>query len=278
MGWIKKWEEGLYRPAIIIILMMLIALPYINPIGLPLPIGDAARTVYEGVEALEPGSIVWLFGPVTAGHYSEVGYTFEVMLKQIMDNDLKVVIVSNGADTTPMYFFALDQIENHLTGKTYGEDWCYLGWMANPEAELSLQASDFRQYAKKDFFGTSIDDIPMLDGINNINDFDLVMSAAGATNSVEAFIRQICPKFDNGQIYIAVLGNVAPFAQAYVPDPISAVLISMRSTAEYEYLTSNPSRAIISMDAQSLMLLFFVSIALGGNVVGYLAKRQGERN
>jgi len=277
MGFLEKWEDMYYAPTIIILMFLFLGAPYIKPLGLPVPVGQGTITMFRDIDALEPGSNVLLIGPPSASFYGEVGYGFEAFLSHLMRKDLNAFILPLGSAGSAMYPYALDRIKKEMVNKEYGKDYVNMGFIISVETEMAILAENFREWTEKDFYGTPINDIPMLNGINDINDFDAIIGCYTGTIQMEATVRQLGPSFMKGTIYIVTSGNLGPFTKAYVPIPFKAALISLRGAAEYEYLLKRPSRALISMDAQSMMMLLFVLLAIGGNISGYILHSRAQK-
>ncbi|MFX0204457.1 MAG: hypothetical protein ACFFDT_00650 [Candidatus Hodarchaeota archaeon] len=274
MGWLEKWEGGLYQPVVMVIVLVLCAIPYIMPLGLPIPIGEDARTMYRDIEALPEGSIVLLHGPTGPSSYGDVGYGFEAFFAHLMRSNMRVVIFSPSSVAAPMYTYALNRIKDVMQDKVYGEDYAYYGFIINAETEWSIIANDFKGWQNNDYYGTPITEVPLLNEINDINDFDAIVATFFGTINAEGCVRQVGSVYTNGNIYILAGGAVYPYAKAYSPEPFKSVLFSLRGSAEYEYLLRRPRRAIVSMDSQSIMLTLFAVLGITGNILGYTLKQR----
>ena len=72
-------------------------------------------------------------------------------------------------------------------GKVYGEDYVYLGYRPYPATVILSMGQDFRQSFPIDFYGTPLDSLPMMQGIRNYRNVELVLSI-NATSGVDSWI------------------------------------------------------------------------------------------
>jgi hypothetical protein len=276
MSFLERFENELYAPIIMTVIIAVLCIIFLFPPGLPLPISESVRGAYEDIEALPAGSAIFLFGPTTPGHYPETGYMFEAVFRQAMMKDLKVYIMSSGADSTPMYFYAMENVASDLVGKEYGVDWVYMGFTQAIEAEVTIVAEQgIRAWKNKDFFDNPADSLPILQDIDKINDFAQIWVYTSSAQTTESFVRQIGTRYTAGTMYCGSEGVLAASSKAFSPDPFKYVLVSQRSTAELEFLIGRPGVTIASMDAMSILLLSFILSAVLGNVIGRVVKSEG---
>jgi hypothetical protein len=276
MSFLERFERELYAPVIMSVLLILLCIIFVFPPGLPLPISEQVKGVYEDMNALPPNSYIMMYGPTSPGHYPETGYMFEAIFRYAMMNDHKVLIFSGGADTTPTYRLAIENTKRDLVDKVYGEDWVYMGFTLAVEAECVIIAEKgIRAWKTLDYFDNPIDSLPMMEGIDEINDFQQIWTFPSSPQTTEAFVRQFGTRYTEGTMYAGAEGILAASTKSFSPDPFKYVLVSQRSTAELEYIIGRPGITIASMDAMSVLLLSFIIVAILGNIIGRIVKSEG---
>ena len=71
-----------------------------------------------------------------------------------------------------------DVISRDFPDMVYGEDYVDLGFKTGNEGVIKLVANDLRTQYPQDARGTPIDDIPMMEGVASIRDFDVIMNVS----------------------------------------------------------------------------------------------------
>ena len=110
---VSIWErlDNLDRRILYWILILLIAIPYLNPLGIPVPITNPTRQFYNTLEDLEPGSALLIdctsgpsaYGEIGAGVAAFMDYLSRVYPSENNGQRLKVIIVSSSDQGPLMY-------------------------------------------------------------------------------------------------------------------------------------------------------------------------------
>jgi hypothetical protein len=175
-------------------------------------------------------------------------------------------------------------------GKKYGIDYVNLGYKIGGEAVIKNIASDILSLYPTDIKGKSIENIPMMKGVNNVEDFDFVFSlSAGYPGSKEWVQYATDPKgipMSTGCTSIQVT-DIVPYVEN---GQIRGILAGMPGAAEYEELvkTELKSRGLViksgeatsMMSAQSMAHVVIVLLIIFGNISYYLTrnnKRKGSK-
>jgi len=174
------------RRYIFVIIAVVVMLPLFYPLGLPIRPTDSSLKAYEALENLQPNSKVLVsfeYGPSTKPelHPMAIG-----VLRHLFRNGHQVYVTCLWPDGQFMALEALQDIAEDEFHLNYGTDYVLLGFRPGNEAVVKGIVSDLRKMYTVDTRGTLIDDIPMMQGIRNINDFDFLFSAsAGYPGTVE---------------------------------------------------------------------------------------------
>jgi len=241
------------------------------------PIVQAA---FDYVENLPEGSRVLLsfdYGPTTA---PEIQPMVDAMLRQCAERRCK------------LYMMAVWATGHNLTGETiekilkpefpaykYGEDYVNLGYKAGNQGLIRLLLVDFKRMYSTDAAGTNIDSIPMMDNINNLKNFDLIVSFGGGFPGIKEWIQ-----YAGDPAKVPVAGGCtavsAPLLYPYYPNQLVGLLGGAKGAAEYEnaLITAYPKYKKMHMAGMSLMvsqtvshivIIFFI---IFGNVLYFLLK------
>jgi hypothetical protein len=121
-----------------------------------------------------------------------------------------------------------------------------------------------------DFWGTPLDQIPMMKGKNSYADFPLVINLSGSSIA-DYYIRIAATRYQRPM----VLGATAVMATDYYPylssKQILGLIGGMKGAAEYEKLMDITGDARRGMDAQSLIHVTIAILVLLGNLALFLS-------
>lgn len=239
------------------------------PIGLPVPIGQPTRAVYDYIENLPPGSLVLMEISIASSTWSEMAATTAVVLNHILSRPLKVVITAFTPDSFPMIVLLLDTFGDIPEDKIYGEDYVITSYIAGGETGVSSLARSFQDTIVKDYYDTPVSEVPLLASIQGAEDFSLVIETSSSFDHSYWWVRQWVTAFNVPMCRVATLGDYAALMNFY-PNQIFGILNGPRGGAEYEILTQRPGLNIVLTDAMSLgtlWVIFFVTLSNIGYIM-----------
>ena len=258
------------------ILFIGLMIPFIHPIVFPITISPSTRDLYEGIkEMVEPGDVVVMNIAFGVSAWPECMPAFAACTKLLIKEGAKIIFWGAYYDVDMTYQEVLRRCEDYFKDLKYGEDYVYLGYYPYQEAAVAQLASSIRSIFKTDNYGTPLDEIPMMKGIDKATDIKLVLS--GDTGDVcDYYIRQWRIPYGTpvAEIGIAMLGS------SYMPFYKSGVLFGMsvgvRGGAELEKLIGEPGEATIRMGAINIShILVIIAVVLAN--IGYFASRGRRR-
>lgn len=250
------------------LLVISIAIPLLNPVGLPIGISSTTRDVYNYIENTLPAG-----KPVLIDLYYEMAARAELepqaaaVIKHLFEKNCKLVFVST-ITYGPIVFELLKSTAADLfADKTYGVDYVFLGYIAGNEPAVRSLATSIRGTVAVDNYGTPISALQMMANIDKAEDFALVFIVSSGTDTFGWYVRQWYTPY-NIPLLFGALSVIGPSIKPYV-DAGQAIgmLTGQRSAAEYETLVGRKGLGLASMDAQSFahaLILIFIII---GNVI-----------
>jgi len=277
------------RRIIFVLVGLSVLIPLLKPEWVQLPVRPKihSQIVFDEIEKLKADDKVLLsfeYGPSTK---PEIHPMSIAILKHMFAKTIKVYATALWPDGIFMSTEALDEISGEY-GKEYGIDYVNLGFRPGNEAVVKGIASDLRAMYTFDIKGTSIDDIPMMDGIKNIEDFDFIFSlSAGFPGSTEWVQYAADPKgipMSTGCTSIQVT-DIIPYVEN---KQILGILAGMPGAAEYESLVdeklqdmgviSSAGKATGMMAAQSIAHVVIVIFIIFGNISYYVTRKTGKES
>ena len=255
-----------YKQVIYLLLFVIIAIPLINPMGLPVPIDQTTRDVYDRIEALEPGDVAVLGSNIGAAIYSEVYPQYVSIIEHLLRREgVKILLVDHGTEGPIFAQKALEETKAY-SRKKYGEDFVHLGYIAGGEAAISGICRDLHALLEVDYSGNKLADLPMMADIKNAGDFKIVIDFTASADS-QFWLNQAYATYGT-EIAFGLVAVKVPDAYAYyTAGQIFGIIESLKGAAQYEILIGRPGSAVKGMDAQSLAHLYYIVLILLCNVI-----------
>ena len=256
--------------------------PFLIPMGLAIKPTKEVISVFDAVEELKdtgkPLVISFDFDP---GTDAELGPMAHALLKHAFTLDVPVIVLNFIYTGTALAEIRLKQVAEPMD-KVHGEDYVFLGNKPAYANVMINMANDLRLSYKKDYYGTPIDELPMMKKIKNYDDFGLVVGLSG-TRLVEYWI--IYGQGPYGFKYaIGCTAVSATDMYPYIQTGQSVGLMGgMKGAAEYEQLLvergydSKLGDAAKGLDSQSLCHLVIVAFIIMGNVAYFTGRRRKKK-
>lgn len=248
-----------------------------NPIGLPITLNPHSQQVHDYITTnIGEGDYVWIATEYEGASTAELNPELVVLSRMVMQQGARIVYSSTFGPTAP--FIVADQITPVAAeyGYEYGTDWINLGYKPGEGVAIQGFTNDIRQTsAGVDYQGRSLDQFPILEGVNALTPETFSLIAAietgspgcpewlqyGATPSgvpmmcgtLTMSIAESKPYVDSGQYVALVQGN--------------------RGAAELELRIQAPGQGAAAQDAQSLSGLYLTLMIIIGNIA-YMATRR----
>jgi hypothetical protein len=285
-----EFLKNIHRRWIFLLMFLCVAIPILLEAQFPEKATGLAEAVFNEIEALEEGAPVLLafdFDPASEG---ELGPMATAFVRHCCEKKVK------------MYFMALwpvgpqmiddnirDVIEADFPELHYGEDYVNLGFKSGMEGVIKVVVTDLRQLYTTDSFGTSVDEIPMMKDVENVQHMDLIINvSAGYAGTKEWVQYAVTPFPDEIRLVAGCTGVQAPLLYPYIPQQLPGLLGAIKGAAEYEKLVmdkyggDNPPGRYLEgqrrMGPQLVAHLLMITLIIVGNWVYFTGqKREATR-
>ena len=230
------------RRWIFLLMGLAVAVPiiYIGITGKTLPEQPTplAQAAFDELDKLPPGSrilLAWDFDPASEGELGPMATSF---VRQCCQRGHRMYFLTLWPVGTQMIQKSASLvIDGFYPDLEYGTDWVDLGFKAGNEAVIKTIATDFGQMFPNDARGTSIEAIPMMDGIASISSFDAIVNvSAGYPGSKEWVLYAATPY--KKPLLVGCTGVQAPQMYPYVPLQVQGLLGAIKGAAEYESIVN----------------------------------------
>lgn len=254
------------------ILVLVLMVPLLKPMGLPIPIMQGSKILYDEISALQPGQTVLMSLDWAVEQSIELMPQAKIVMRHLFQRPgVKVVLVSFFEQGPIFANQILGDID--LNGKQYGTDYVNLGFISGGEASMTGFAADPANFVPADFDGTPTQDIEVLKGITSAKSFDLVICTDSGTPGAKQWVAQVQIPYGVRMACLGTLGTLTMAAPYVQSKQLFALMGGVRGAAEYETIMKKPGLSAASMDAQSIGHVYILALIVLGNVAGRLKKR-----
>jgi hypothetical protein len=274
MAQLKKFREKFSRMDLMVIsafVIVVTTVPLIWPIGLPVPVTATTEVVYKKVESLPPGGVVVVGLDCSPAGWSEVEPASRAVMQHLFTKPVKIVIV---AFYSPMGAQLAESLLSNIDKgtKRYGVDYVNLGYFPGEEVAKAGFAADVHKIAPKDFYGTNIEQLPIMGSIKSAKDIAFYITITDYETGVEQYTRQIVSPYNIPLALIIGAGSSATMAPYLRSGQVIGAVFGLQGGGEYEVLTKRPGIALKETDALSLTALLSVIFIFIGNGVHFAKK------
>jgi len=240
------------------------------------------KAAYDKIEELPEGSRILLsydFDPAMAPEVHPMANAF---IRHILAKNHKLYFYSLWATGQTLLQESLtDVLEPEFPDKVYGKDWVVMGYKAGNEGVLNVIVTDIRKMYPTDVHNTSLDSLPIYDGVKSLKDFDLLISVGGGKPGVKEWVL-----FAGDRANVPVVGGSAavsaPLLYPYYPRQLVGLLGGTKGAAEYESelirnyprFKNSDTPALKMMGPQTMAHVVIIAFILIGNVAYFRAKRK----
>ncbi len=260
------------RRIIFLIVLICVIVPLLAGARMKMSVTPPVRGLYDAIDRLPEGSYVWLAADYDPGSMPELYPMNVAILKHLFTKNLKVISASLWPPGPPLSQKVFETLADQY-GKTYGQDFVNLGFKEGREAVMISSAEDLRATFPTDYFGTSYDEIPMVQQIRSLKDVSMIVCVSAGYPGIKEWVQQIATRYDIpvGGGVTAVSGpEMYPYIQS---GQLVGLLAGMKGAAEYEQLVQSPALGIAGMVAQSTIHVVIVLFIVFANIVYFVERR-----
>jgi hypothetical protein len=279
---------SLDRRIIFLIVGLSVLIPLLKPEWIDLPIRPTpeSQIVFDEINKLNAGDKMLLSFEYSPSTKPEIHPMAIAILKHLYAKNIQVYGFALWPDGNFMSTEAFSEVSDDYD-KKYGVDYVNLGYKPGQEAVIKGISSDIRTLYTVDLQGTSINDIPMMKDVVNIEDFDFVFSLSAGYPGSKEWVQYACDPnnipLSTGCTSIQVT-DIMPYVEN---DQIRGILAGMPGAAEYESLVEaelqkmeivgKPGEASGMMAAQSIAHVVIVLFIIFGNISYFITRKKNRK-
>jgi hypothetical protein len=207
-----------------------------------------ARATFDEIDRLSPGDPVLMafdYDPPSAGELTPMATAF---VRHAAEKRLRMYFLALWPLGAQMIDDAIDRVlKPDFPQLEYGRDYVNLGYKSGQEAVIKVVMTNLRELYTTDVFGTSVQNIPMMEGITSVQQMKLIINVSSGTPGTKEWVQYGVTPYPAVHIVAGVTGVSAPLYYPYIPRQLQGLLGAIKGAAEYEQLVldhyggSNPN-------------------------------------
>ncbi len=266
--------QSLDRRWIYLLLALVVIIALLKPIGLPVKVSPATQSMFDAIDALPAGSVLWIGMDFNQSSKAEQYPMVSVLLDHAFRKNLKVVSFAMWQNGGQIF----DQLAAPVAkkyNKQDGVDYLNIGYKPGLGVALRAMVTDVNTAAAGvDQNGKPLSSMPLGQQVKKLTkDYvAFVVDIAAGDPGTTDYLNYVATPEKIPMATAVVNVSVPSEMPYYSSGQYKGIMAGLRGAAEYEILAKAPGKAASGMDSQSLgAALIFLFIVFGN--VGYLASR-----
>ena len=280
-----EWLGALDRRVIFLLIALAVIIPLVVHYTTTIPPSNIVQDLYDEVESLPPNSKILMsfdYGPSTAPENQPMATAFT---RHCFEKGHVVYLMALWATGPRQSQQLIDDVINvEFPDKVHGEDYLHLGYKAGNQGLINALLSDFKSMYTTDLAGADIESFPMMEGIGDLRDFDLILAIGSGFPGTKEWV-QFAGDPGNIPVGGGTTAVMAPLLYPYYPRQMVGFLGGLQGAAEYEaaLMAQYPEYRDLSRQASTTMgpqvtaHLVIVGFILIGNLTYALEKRKKRK-
>jgi len=258
-----------------------IVVPLLFPLGFPITPSPMVKNAFYAVEELKEGDRVLLSLDLDPASTPELEPFFRAVSLHLKRKGVRLVVSTTWYQAPPLITrWIRESIEGVVvkSGDGYdgvvdrpykkNVDYVWLGFKEGREATINGMATDLRgTFDDQAADGTALADIELMDGIEQLSDFDLVIMVSAGYPGIKEFVQQAQGRGNVKMIGACTAVSTTDYTPYYNAGQLLGLVGGMAKAAEYEKLVGRPADAHEGADALSVGHLVIILAILFGNVI-----------
>lgn len=251
---------------------------YVNWPRVEVKVSREVESAYQMIDAIPPHANPLLlsidYDPASAAELTPMA---EAILRHCFSKGIRVLAISMqytgqgagiAAEVVPRIAAEYKREKN--------VDWAFLGFQPNAGIAMLQMGESIRRTFPVDYYGTPIDQIPLMESIQNYEQIPCVMSLAASAVS-EAWVTYAGTRYGLKVLLGVTAVYTADMQPFYQSGQVGGILGGLKGAAEYEKRIDRPADGTNGMRSQKLVHYLIIAFIALGNISFWLSKRGDAR-
>ncbi|MBU8933146.1 MAG: hypothetical protein KOO62_03980 [candidate division Zixibacteria bacterium] len=253
-------------------LFVIVIITMVLNINLEVRVTPETDRFYACLDSLPAGATVIVSFDHEASSLPEIRPLALAVLRHAFSRDLKLVGTALLAEGTAVGYRLMTQTADEY-GKTYGEDYVYLGFKPQYIAAILSMGESIPDTYPEDYLGQPYRDYEMLVDVENYDDIAAVISIADGSLTTH-WIEYGASRY-NIRIVAAVTAAMMTTYDPYLASgQLYAMFGGLRGATEYEQLIGIGGSGKRGMLAQSAAHVYVMVLIIAGNIIYFRTRRR----
>ncbi|HET6613485.1 MAG TPA: hypothetical protein VFG83_15915 [Kofleriaceae bacterium] len=289
------WTERLAtfdRRWVFLAMAIAIVVPFFAPLNLPVKASPRVRALYYSVESLHEGDVVFLSMDFDPASTPELAPFFRAVALHLKRKGVKMVLASTWYAAPPLVErYIREMVDRPLIGpddtdykgppdRAYKQnvDYVWLGFREGKEAVIAAMGNDLRAtFDHRAADGTPLADIPMMEGIHQLKDFDLIITISAGFPGTKEYVQQVQSRYDLPIVAACTAVSTTDLTPYYDAGQLLGLVGGMGAVAEYESLIGKPGLGTQGADVLNFGHLVVILAIVFGNFIYFAGRRQRRK-
>lgn len=243
----------------------------------PALIDQQVQDVYDAIEELPAGSTVVVSANIDPASRPELAPFMEANLEHLFRKDLKVIVVTLWPYAPGVILPPLRSIAAEF-GKKQGDDWTFLGYKDGKEFVMKAMAENLRQTFPTDNWGTPIGQIPVMNGVQSLQDAALLIDYSAGYPGTKEWVIQVQGQYDIPMVSACTAVQITDYVPYYKAGQLMGLSGGMPGSAQYEFLVGRKGLGQVGLGVLNYAHLFIIFAIIVGNISFFFARRFPEED
>jgi hypothetical protein len=295
----EHWSERLQRfdrRWIFLIMGLAVVVPLFVPLNLPTRPDPMTKAAYNTVEALPEGARVFVSIDLDPSATPELEPFYRAVILHLKRKRARLVFATTWYAAPPLVNRYLRETVDRAIAPPGTEgydgapdrayqrnvDYVYLGFRDGRSAIIQAFGSDLRgAFDGRADDGTPLDRIPMMQGLNKLADFDLVVLVSAGSPGAKEYVQYVGTRNRLPMVAACTAVSTADLAPYVQTGQLLGLVGGMAGAAGYERLVGKPGAGTAGADVLNIGTMVVILAIVFGNVVyfaGRAHRRRGGRS
>lgn len=291
----EHWTDRLQRfdrRWIFLLMGAAVLLPLFYPFGLPAKPDRMTKAAYNAVEALPEGARVFVSLDLDPASTPEIEPFYRAVILHLKRKNAKLVFATTWYQAPPLverYLRETIDVAIAPAGtpgysgppdRPYvrNVDYVNLGFRDGKGAIIQAFGSNLRlAFDGRADDGTPLDEIPMMQGVTKLADFDLVVLVSAGFPGAKEYVQFVGTRYKLPMIAACTAVSTTDLAPYYQTGQLVGLVGGMAGSAGYEHLVGKPGAGTAGADVLNAGNIVVILAIVFGNVVYFLGRRARRR-
>ena len=279
------------RRWIFLVMSLAVVIPLFFPIGLPALPDPMTKAAFNAVEALPDGARVFVSLDLDPASTPEIEPFYRAVILHLKRKHAKLVFATTWYAAPPLVErYLRETIETAIAppgtagydganDRAYQKnvDYVNLRFRDGKGAIIQQFGANLRDaFDGRANDGTPLDQVPVLDGIKQLKDFDLIVLVSAGFPGAKEYVQFVGSRYKLRMIAACTAVSTTDLSPYFQTGQLIGLVGGMAGSAGYEYLVGKKGAGTSGADVLNVGNLVVILAIVFGNVVYFLGRRQAR--